>query len=106
MSVADIIGNPKNFKTSIDAAQLPRVPPTPMQPGINTNYAEQAGLIRSTTRSCAKAPRVPYVNVTAFRTEDKDKPWVKALVEAYHSTKSHLRRYRPSTAPFSRAGKQ
>ncbi len=27
----------------------------------------------------------PWVNILAVREEDKDKPWVKQLVEAYHS---------------------
>ena len=30
-------------------------------------------------------PKGPYVNLIAVRSEDKDKPWVKALVESYHS---------------------
>ena len=30
-------------------------------------------------------PKGPYVNIIAVREVDKDKPWVKALVEAYHS---------------------
>ena len=30
-------------------------------------------------------PKGPYVNLIAVRSEDKDKPWVKALVEAYGS---------------------
>ena len=30
-------------------------------------------------------PKGPYVNIIAVRTEDKNKPWVKALVESYHT---------------------
>ena len=27
----------------------------------------------------------PYANVLAVRTADKDKPWVKTLIESYHA---------------------
>lgn len=85
-SVADIIGNPKNFEIiEVDAAQLPRVLPDVDAAGINTNFAEQAGLDPVNDPILRESPKGPYVNVIAVRTEDKDQPWVKALVEAYHS---------------------
>jgi D-methionine transport system substrate-binding protein len=85
-SVADIIGNPKNFEIiEVDAAQLPRVLPDVDAAGINTNFAEQAGLDPVNDPILRESPKGPYVNVIAVRTEDKDQPWVKALVDAYHS---------------------
>ena len=85
-SVADIIDNPKNLEIlEIDAAQLPRALPDVDAAGINTNYAEQAGLDPVNDPILRESPTGPYSNVIAVRTEDKDQPWVKALVEAYHS---------------------
>lgn len=85
-SIADITENPKNLKiVEIDAAQLPRALPDVDAAGINTNYAEQAGLDPVKDPILRESPKGPYVNVIAVRDEDKDKPWVKELVEAYHS---------------------
>jgi D-methionine transport system substrate-binding protein len=52
---------------------------------INTNYAQQAGLNPVKDAILREDPKGPYVNLIAVRAEDKDKPWVKALVEAYRS---------------------
>jgi D-methionine transport system substrate-binding protein len=30
-------------------------------------------------------PKGPYANIIAVRTVDKDKPWVKVLVESYQT---------------------
>ena len=52
---------------------------------INNNYAVQAGLdpVRD---SLIKEPlESPWVNIIAVREEDKGKPWVAKLVDAYHS---------------------
>jgi D-methionine transport system substrate-binding protein len=85
-SIADITENPKNLKiVEIDAAQLPRALPDVDAAGINTNYAEQAGLDPVNDPILRESPKGPYVNVIAVRSEDKDKPWVKTLVETYHS---------------------
>ena len=85
-SVIDIVGNPKNLEfLEIDAAQLPRALPDVDAAGINTNFAEQAGLDPVNDPILRESPKGPYVNVIAVRSEDKDQPWVKALVEAYHS---------------------
>ncbi|WP_127754837.1 MetQ/NlpA family ABC transporter substrate-binding protein [Devosia sp. 1566] len=85
-SVADIVDNPKNLQIlEIDAAQLPRTLPDVDAAGINTNYAEQAGLDPVNGAILREGPEGPYVNIIAVRSEDKDAEWVKALVEAYHS---------------------
>jgi D-methionine transport system substrate-binding protein len=52
---------------------------------INTNYATQAGLDPVKDPIARENPKGPYVNIIAVRSEDKDKPWVKTLVEAYRS---------------------
>ncbi|HQS09924.1 MAG TPA: MetQ/NlpA family ABC transporter substrate-binding protein [Xanthobacteraceae bacterium] len=85
-SVADIIENKKKFKiVEIDAAQLPRSLPDVDAAGINTNYAKEAGLDPVKDPMLREDPKGPYVNVIAVRTQDKDKPFVKILVESYRS---------------------
>jgi D-methionine transport system substrate-binding protein len=84
--IIDISDNPKKLKfVEIDAAQLPRSLPDVDAASINNNYAVQAGLdpVRDTL---LKEPlESPWVNIIAVREEDKDKPWVKQFVDAYHS---------------------
>ncbi len=85
-TILDITANSKNLKfTEIDAAQAPRVLDDVDAAVINTNYATQAGLDPVKDALTREDPKGPYVNVIAVRAEDKDKPWVKALVESYHS---------------------
>jgi D-methionine transport system substrate-binding protein len=85
-TILDITANTKNFKfTEIDAAQAPRVLDDVDAAVINTNYATQAGLDPVKDALTRENPKGPYVNIIAVRAADKDKPWVKALVEAYHS---------------------
>jgi D-methionine transport system substrate-binding protein len=85
-TILDITANTKNLKfTEIDAAQAPRVLDDVDAAVINTNYATQAGLDPVKDALTRENPKGPYVNVIAVRAEDKDKPWVKALVESYHS---------------------
>ena len=84
-SVADIIENPKKLKIiEVEAAQAPRSLDDVDAASINTNYATQAGLTLNDAilKEDAKGP---YVNVIAVRSVDKDKPWVKTLVESYHT---------------------
>ncbi len=84
--IIDISENPKKLKfVELDAAQLSRSLPDVDTASINNNYAIQAGLdpVRD---SLLKEPlESPWVNIIAVREEDKDKPWVKQLVDAYHS---------------------
>jgi len=85
-TILDITENKKNLKfTEIDAAQAPRVLDDVDAAVINTNYATQAGLDPVKDALTRENPKGPYVNIIAVRSEDKDKPWVKALVESYHS---------------------
>jgi D-methionine transport system substrate-binding protein len=84
-SVADIVENPKKLKIiEVEAAQTPRSLEDVEAASINTNYATQAGLTMNDAilKEDAKGP---YVNLIAVRSVDKDKPWVKTLLEAYHT---------------------
>lgn len=83
---ADITENPKNIQiVELDAAQLPRSLDDTDASVINTNYATAAGLNPKKDAVAIESEKSPYANVIAVRTEDKDKPWVKTLVESYHS---------------------
>lgn len=85
-TILDIAANAKKLKfVEIDAAQAPRVLDDVDAAVINTNYATQAGLDPVKDALTREDPKGPYVNVIAVRSEDKDKPWVKTLVESYHT---------------------
>ena len=85
-SVADIIDNPKKLKiVEIDAAQTPRTLDDVDVAAVNTNYATQAGLDPVKDAILREDPKGPYANVIAVRAADKDKPWVKTLVESYQT---------------------
>jgi len=84
-TVADITANPKKFKIiELEAAQTPRSLADVAAAAINTNYAVDAKIDPASAilREDAKGP---YVNLIAVRAADKDKPWVKTLVDVYHS---------------------
>ena len=84
-SPADIVGNPKKLKViEVEAAQTPRTLADVAAAAINTNYAVDAK-IEPTSAILREDPKGPYVNLIAVRAVDKDKPWVKTLVEAYHT---------------------
>lgn len=82
----DVADNPKKFKLlELDAAQLPRSLGDVDAAVINTNYALSAGLSPTDDAIAREDVHSPYANLIAVRTQDKDKPWVKKLVAAYHS---------------------
>jgi D-methionine transport system substrate-binding protein len=84
--IADITANPKKLKfIEIDAAQSPRALDDVDAAAINTNYATQAGLDPVKDSILREDPKGPYVNLIAVRSADKDKPWVKTLLESYYS---------------------
>jgi D-methionine transport system substrate-binding protein len=86
VSPADVVENPKNITfAELDAAQLPRALDDVDASVINTNYALEAGLNPAKDPIGREGEKAPYVNVLAVRAADKDKPWVKTLVESYHS---------------------
>ena len=82
---ADVTGNPKKLKIiEIEAAQTPRSLDDVAAAAINTNYAVDAK-IDPASAILREDPKGPYVNLIAVRTADKDKPWVKTLVDTYHT---------------------
>ena len=84
-TVADIVENPRRLKIlEVDAAQTPRSLEDVDAASINTNFATAAG-IDPATAILKEDPKGPYVNLIAVRSADKDKPWVKTLVDAYRS---------------------
>jgi len=81
----DIVANPKKLKIlELEAAQTPRSLADVAAAAINTNYAVDAKIDPASAilREDAKGP---YVNLIVVRAVDKDKPWVKELLEAYHT---------------------
>lgn len=84
--IPDITKNPKNFKfVELDAAQLSRSLADVDAAAVNNNYAVQAGLDPVKDSLIKEPVETPWVNIIAVREEDKDKPWVKTLVESYRS---------------------
>lgn len=82
----DITGNPKNLEfTELDAAQLPRALQDADAAVINTNYALDAGLSPKNDAIAMEKADSPYANVIVVRAGDEGQPWVKTLIEAYHS---------------------
>jgi D-methionine transport system substrate-binding protein len=85
-TVADITDNPKKLRfVELDAAQLPRALQDVDLVSINNNYAVQAGLNPAKDAIARESAEGPWVNILAVRDDDKDKPWVKQLIEAYRS---------------------
>ncbi|GJE01228.1 putative D-methionine-binding lipoprotein MetQ [Methylobacterium isbiliense] len=85
-TVADIAENPKRFRfVELDAAQLARALDDVDAASINNNYALQAGLSPVTDPLIKEPVEGPWVNIIAVREADRDKPWVRTLVEAYRS---------------------
>jgi D-methionine transport system substrate-binding protein len=85
-TVADIVDNPRKFKiVEVDAAQTARTLDDVDAAAINTNYATQAGLDPVKDSILREDPKGPYVNLIAVRSADKDKPWVKLLVQSYQT---------------------
>lgn len=85
-TVLDVTDNSKKLKfIEVDAAQAPRALDDVDAAVINTNYATQAGLDPVKDPILREDPKGPYVNLIAVRAADKDKPWVKILVDSYHT---------------------
>jgi D-methionine transport system substrate-binding protein len=85
-TIADIVENPKKFKiVEVDAAQTARTLDDVDAAAINTNYATQAGLDPVKDAILREDPKGPYTNLIAVRSADKDKPWVKLLIDSYHT---------------------
>ena len=84
-SEKDVAVNIKKIKlVPIEAAQLPRSLDDTDYSFVNGNFALASGL--KLTEALALEKTGPtYQNLVAIRTEDKDKPWVKDIADAYRS---------------------
>ena len=69
----------------LDAAQTARTLDDFDAAGINTNYATQAGLDPAKDAILREDPKGPYTNIIVVRSADRDKPWVKLLVQSYQT---------------------
>lgn len=82
----NITDNPKHFSfVELDAAQLPRAFRDVALAVINTNYAIPAGLLPSKDALFMENNDSPYANLIVVRQADVNQPWVKGLVDAFHS---------------------
>ena len=85
-TVADIAANPKRLRVvELEAAQLPRVLDEVDAAAINTNYALTAGLNPKRDAIATEAADSPYANRLVVREADREAPWVRRLVAAYHT---------------------
>ncbi|MDM0116856.1 MetQ/NlpA family ABC transporter substrate-binding protein [Variovorax sp. J22R133] len=81
----DVAENPHKLKfIPLEAAQLPRSLGDTDYAIVNGNFAISSGLKLTEAVALEKTPDY-YLNVVAVKRADKDTPWAKDLVEAYHS---------------------
>lgn len=87
--IKDIVDNPKNLEFSPEYAPefLQKLYETEKDAlvVINTNYAIQAGLNPEEDSLFIEGTDSPYVNIVAAKTENKDDPALKTLVEVLTS---------------------
>lgn len=83
----DITSNPKKFKfIELEAPQLPRSLPDVAVAAVNSSFAVPAGLkIAKQGVLVEDAKGSAYANVLVVRSSEKNKPWVKTFIKAYHS---------------------
>lgn len=83
----NIKNNPKKLKfVEMDAGMLGRSIADLDIAVVNTNWALVSGLDGAKDGIAWEKPENnPYTNIIVVRTADKDEPWVKKLVAAYHS---------------------
>ena len=85
VSEKDITENPYNLKfVPLELAQLPRSLDDADFSLISGNYAYATGL-RINQALLVENMTSPYINVVAVKPADKDKPFVKDIIDAYHS---------------------
>ena len=84
--VADIVDNPKNFKiVEVETAKTAQSLNDVDAAGVNTNFATLAGFDPVKDPILREDPKGPYTNIIVVRSADKDKPWVKTLVQSYQT---------------------
>ncbi|MCR5813929.1 MAG: MetQ/NlpA family ABC transporter substrate-binding protein [Desulfovibrio sp.] len=86
VTVADIVNNPLKLKFhELEAAQLPRALEDVTCAVINTNFANEAGLIPTRDALVMEGSDSPYANILVVREEDENSPKAKALLKAVQS---------------------
>ena len=82
----DVTENSKKLQImQVEAAQLPRSLDDLAASEINTNCAVQANLVSTRDAIAIEDAKSPCANLLAVRPQDKDKPWVAKLAEAFQS---------------------
>ncbi|MDR1952087.1 MAG: MetQ/NlpA family ABC transporter substrate-binding protein [Elusimicrobiota bacterium] len=89
-NVSDITSNPLDLKfIQVEAAQTPRLLDDVTAAFINGGHAVDAGLNPERDSLLLEKQEEgqdnPYINIIAARTEDKDNPIYKKIVDAYHT---------------------
>ncbi|KAG1447171.1 hypothetical protein G6F57_017137 [Rhizopus arrhizus] len=85
-SLFDVVENPKKLKfRELEAAMLPRSLDDVDLALINTNYALEAGLVPTKDALFIEGADSPYANILVTRTDNKDAPGIKKLVDALHT---------------------
>ncbi len=85
-SVADITGNPHNYKfLELDAATIPRSLPDVTIAVINANYALPAGLNPLKDSLMLESAASPYVNIFVTKKANANDPRIKQLQKLYQS---------------------
>lgn len=85
-STLDITENPKNLKfVEVEAAQTWRSLDDADAASVNTDFVVSNGGNPKRDALLLEGPDGPYANIIVVKDGDKDKPWVKSLVEAYNS---------------------
>jgi D-methionine transport system substrate-binding protein len=106
--IKDIVSNPKHlqFQASVDASLLSKVYKNGEGDAvlINTNYAIDAGLNPLKDAIALEGKNSQYVNIVAVRKGDKNKPEIKALVNALHSKQIQdwiIKKYKGAVVPVN-----
>lgn len=82
----DIVENPKRLAIAeLEGAQLPRVLDELDAAVITSHFAIEAKLSPVTDSIARESPQSKYNVVLVVRRQDREKPWVTPLVDAYRS---------------------
>lgn len=85
-TVLDIVENPMKLKfIEIEAAQTIRTLEDVDAASVNTDFIVSDGGNPKRDAILLEGADGPYANIIVVRTADKDKPWVKTIIDAYHS---------------------
>lgn len=85
--LSDIVSNPKNLKfVESTSVVLARALEDVDAAAIITSFASEAGLLAARDGIAVESrENNPYVNIIVVREQDKDAPWIPALIKAYQS---------------------